>query len=274
MANAPSKVRLKKWLRSAGSQAISTPGKRRWNTATIVGEASTAETSNPSSIRAAVNGSPDPAPTSMTDPPRGSDAAHFRMVASPVVDRRFMNSLATASQPFDMSSGKDDLPREDSLAFPICQVIPTFDKTEPARFRRARTPTFGENRSRGKLRKTVSYCRRLAANPISQDARGNSLSSSSDRQHTAFQCSVVGRDNPPHSEGRCREKIRSPCPWIRRRYRGRASEVKASLDLGRRECTFQDPTNNQHTYECGGFRRGNPIDAEKSARPDQNRGVA
>jgi len=49
--------------------------------------------------RAAVTGSPEPQPISMTEPPAGSDAAHWRMIASPVVepDRAATNASATAS---------------------------------------------------------------------------------------------------------------------------------------------------------------------------------
>lgn len=87
----------------ASSQAISRLGKCLRKAETSAGAASIAETAIPESIRIAVSGTPDPAPTSRTLLPRGKVAAQLRTIVDPLSERAAMNSVAMALYPPDAS---------------------------------------------------------------------------------------------------------------------------------------------------------------------------
>jgi len=100
-ATTPSKVRAKKSESSTAAHSTGTPGKQAWNTATIVGEASTPYTLNPRSIKTCEIGTPVPHPRSRTVPPQGNVWDQPATTDAPTPElfrpRPAMNSAATSS---------------------------------------------------------------------------------------------------------------------------------------------------------------------------------
>ena len=104
-ATTASNVRPKNADSSTSPHSASASGNRDLNAAIIVGDASTPETTCPCSIKTSEIGTPLPQPRSRIALLLGSVPAHSRTSPAPTLDRpRFMNSVAMASYPLDLST--------------------------------------------------------------------------------------------------------------------------------------------------------------------------